>query len=326
MHYCIMSHPKFNREPLVDFQGIPQFVDDESYVSAFGIQWLNHPETQLDSYTGSNITRNRMKRMFGPIYNQISGKTVLEAGCGAGRFTEILVEKKSLVTAVDLSRAVESNFKNNGEKQNLRIVKASIMDLPFDDEQFDIVFCPGVLQHTPNPKLTILHLFRQVKPGGWLIVDQYRYNLSSMLKTTWFLRVFLRRLNPEQGLKVTNWLVNRLLPLHRFAARYRFFEILLFRISPITSHYAGYPELSESDQERWARLATHDNLTDYHKNLTSIKGMKLNIANLNAINQFFYVMPYTIEVRCQKPPLNMSIPELATSTVVKLKGPKIQSG
>ena len=183
----------------------------------------------------------------------------------------------------------------------MRIARASILDLPFDREQFDIVFCPGVVQHTPSPHESIRELYRHVKPGGWLIFDQYRYNLSTILKTTWMVRLLLRKCSPELGLRITNWLVDFWLPVHRKFAGNRFLEILLFRFSPITSHYASYPDLSEEDQIAWARLNTHDNLTDFHKHFTRVRTLRHLLFNLGAINQTLCIMPYTVEVRCQKP-------------------------
>ena len=321
-----MKHPEYNRSKSSDFQGIPQFVMDESYVSAFGIQWLKHAETQLDSHTGLTITRDRLKRMFGPLYYQLDQKTILEAGCGAGRFSEILLENECLVTAIDLSIAVLANHSNNGHKENLRVARASILDLPFDDNQFDIVFCPGVVQHTPYPQKSIQQLYKQVKPGGWLVFDQYRYNLSSLLKVTWVTRLFLKRLNPVLGLKVTDWLVKLWLPVHKKVAGNRLLEILLFRISPITSHYAGYPNLSEVDQIAWARLNTHDNLTDFHKHFTSVRSLKNTVSQLGAINQNFCIMPYTIEVRCQKPVGDKAVTSSEKPTTKKLKGANVVSG
>jgi len=321
-----MKHPEFNRPASSDFQGIPQFVKDESYVSAFGIQWLKHAKTQLDSHTGLTITRDRLIRMFGPLYNELNQKTILEAGCGAGRFTEILLEKDSLVTAVDLSVAVLANYSNNGQNVNLRIIRASITDLPFDEEQFDIVFCPGVVQHTPNPTKSIFELYRQVKPGGWLVFDQYRFNMSSLLKVTWVTRFFLKRLSPERGLRVTDWLVKKWLPFHRKVAGNRFLEVLLFRISPITSHYTGYPTMLEDDQIAWARLNTHDNLTDFHKHYTGIRSFRRQLKELGAINRFFCIMPYTIEARCQKPLGTENPLTLAEPVTVVLKGINVVSG
>ena len=321
-----MQIPEFSKLPTSDFYGIPSFVEDEPYVSAFGLQWLKHAKTQLDSHTGMTITRDRMSRMFGPLYSKLDGKVVLEAGCGAGRFTEILLESGSLITAIDLSVAVLANYENNGENPNLRIARASITDLPFDKEQFDIVFCPGVIQHTPDPSKSISELYKQVKPGGWLVLDQYRYNLSSILKVTWIARLISKRLSPEKGLILTDWLVKIWLPVHKKVANNRILEILLFRISPITSHYAGYPNMSEEDQTAWARLNTHDNLTDYHKHQTTISRMKRSIRGLGAVNQYFCIMPYTIEVRCQKPAGDSSATISDKPDVKKMKGPNVVSG
>ena len=321
-----MQLPEFSRLPTSDFHGIPSFVEDESYVSAFGLQWLKHAKTQLDSHTGLTITRDRLSRMFGPLYSQLNGKVVLEAGCGAGRFTEILLDCNSSVTAIDLSIAVLTNYENNGKNSNLRIARASITDLPFEKEQFDIVFCPGVVQHTPDPSKSISELHKQVKPGGWLIFDQYRYNVSSFLKTTWVARLILKRLSPEKGLVLTDWLVRIWLPAHKKVAKNRILEVLLFRISPITSHYAGYPNMSEEDQIAWARLATHDNLTDFHKHYTSVRRMRRVIQDLGGINQNFCIMPYTIEVRYQKPAMGKSDTIAEKPVIRKLKGSNVVSG
>ena len=46
-------------------------------------------------------------------------------------------------------------------------VKADILDLPFDDNQFDIVFCNHVLEHIIDDKKAMQELYRVMKPGGF---------------------------------------------------------------------------------------------------------------------------------------------------------------
>jgi hypothetical protein len=59
-------------------------------VSSFGFQWNSRRETQLNSYTGLSISRDRLFAVTGwPA--DLTRQTILEAGSGAGRFTEILV-------------------------------------------------------------------------------------------------------------------------------------------------------------------------------------------------------------------------------------------
>lgn len=293
--------PRFTFPPTFYVEDIPSFVAGNSYALSFGAQWLRHAKTQLDSHTGSDITKVRLKRMFGPLFSELRGKLILEAGCGAGRFTEVLLEEKAIVDSFDISEAVLANSRNNGHDPLLRILRASIDNIPFEPEQFDIVFCPGVVQHTPKPAVSIIKLWEQVKPGGWLIFDQYRYNASSALRSGNLIRPILKHLRPDIAFKVTDALVDFWLPFHKTVKNHRFLEILLFRISPITSHYSGYPEFSESMQISWAKLNTHDNLTDFHKHHTTLKRLMKLLIQLKAMNQQYCVMPYTIEVRCQKP-------------------------
>lgn len=46
-------------------------------------------------------------------------------------------------------------------------VKADILDLPFADETFDVVFCNHVLEHIEDDRKAMRELFRVMKPGGW---------------------------------------------------------------------------------------------------------------------------------------------------------------
>lgn len=86
-----------NNETVKVINEIPRFVNDDNYASAFGEQWKLYRLTQLDSYTKSTITYDRMKRCMGiKMFESLRNKLVLEAGCGAGRFTEILLEQRGL--------------------------------------------------------------------------------------------------------------------------------------------------------------------------------------------------------------------------------------
>ena len=77
------------RYPIVN--GVVRFVDREHYAGSFGFQWNAHRRTQLDSYTGLPLSRDRLFQVSG-WPEDLSGKTILEAGSGAGRFTEVLVK------------------------------------------------------------------------------------------------------------------------------------------------------------------------------------------------------------------------------------------
>ena len=72
--------------PVID--GIARFAPRSTYAEAFGEQWQRYRQTQLDSYTGFPVSEIRLRRCLGEdVWDSLRGKLVLEAGCGAGRFT-----------------------------------------------------------------------------------------------------------------------------------------------------------------------------------------------------------------------------------------------
>jgi 2-polyprenyl-3-methyl-5-hydroxy-6-metoxy-1,4-benzoquinol methylase len=144
---------------------IPRFVDPENYAASFGLQWNEYRTTQLDTYTGTSISADRLTRLVGGSLNIFNGKKVLEAGCGAGRFTEVMLAANAQVFAVDVSSAVEANYMNCRNYPNYFVCQADIRALPLQPEQFDVVVCIGVIQHTPDPEVTMATLCSHVRPG-----------------------------------------------------------------------------------------------------------------------------------------------------------------
>lgn len=171
----LVSEDGCHRYMILDF--IPRFVSESNYANSFGFQWNRFRETQLDSHSGVPISRDRFYRSTGWSPDDLKGKTVLEVGCGAGRFTEILLYVGAIVVALDYSNAVDACWKNHYLHPNLTVVQGDIYNLPFQGETFDFVFCFGVLQHTPDVKKAFMSLPSQLKKGGHLAVDVYRKSI-----------------------------------------------------------------------------------------------------------------------------------------------------
>ena len=70
---------------------IPRFVQSEDYTENFGMQWNIFKKTQIDSSNLTNLTRDRFYSGTKWDSNEIKGKKILEAGCGAGRFTDFML-------------------------------------------------------------------------------------------------------------------------------------------------------------------------------------------------------------------------------------------
>jgi 2-polyprenyl-3-methyl-5-hydroxy-6-metoxy-1,4-benzoquinol methylase len=260
--------PEACQVPVV--QGIPRFVDSSNYAAGFGLQWKAFRKTQLDSYTGTTISKDRLTRCLGGSLQVIHGKSVLEVGCGAGRFTEVMLAAGARVFACDLSQAVEANYENCHQESDYFICQADARRLPVESRSFDFVVCIGVIQHTPSPEETISALARYIKPGGTLVIDHY----SPAYRQNFFqrnLRRVLIRLSASVAKPLALNLARGLLPLHRLTwnDRRRAWRLrkYLLKQSPLVDYYDSYPQLGNELLGQWSVLDTHDTLTDYYKHL-----------------------------------------------------------
>ena len=279
-----------------------------NYADAFGEQWNEYRTTQLDSYTRTGISKERLRRCLGEalwsLLHEPSRLEILESGCGAGRFTEVLLQLPAAsVTSTDLSSAVEPNKANCPLSERHRILQCDINQLPFAPGQYDIVVCLGVIQHTENPERTIEDLYEQVKPGGWLVIDHYTRTLSYYTKLSeWLLRPILKRVSPPVGLSITKALTRTFFPLHRATRNSKPLQMLLSRFSPLLTYYHLFPQLNDKLQYEWAELDTHDSLTDFYKHLRSPGSIKSTLQALGARDVWVQTGGNGVEARCQKPP------------------------
>lgn len=282
---------------------IPRMVPERNYADAFGVQWKTYRRTQLDSYTNTTLSRDRARRCLGnecwELLHRRERCEVLEVGCGAGRFTEILLSTAAFVTSVDLSVAVEANRENFPQNARHRVLQADVRQLPFERGQFDVVFCLGVVQHTPNPEETIQKLYEQVRPGGWLVIDHYTRTLSEMTKAARLLRLAFRHLSPEQGLKWSRWLVDRLLPVHKAVQRHRIAQQVLSRVSPVLAYYHHLP-LDDDLHREWALLDTHDYLTDRYKHFRTKSQIQRTFEAIGASSIWCEYGGNGVEGRCRR--------------------------
>lgn len=106
----------------------------------------------------------------------LAGKRVLEIGLGQGADAEQIVRRSGIYSGADLTDESVKRVKMRFSLHDLpfdRIEQASALDLPFDDNSFDIVFSHGVLHHIPEIKTAQAELARVLKPDGKLIVMLY---------------------------------------------------------------------------------------------------------------------------------------------------------
>jgi 2-polyprenyl-6-hydroxyphenyl methylase/3-demethylubiquinone-9 3-methyltransferase len=97
----------------------------------------------------------------------LSGKLVLDAGCGYGLFSEAAAARGADVVGFDLGeRLVARAIARSGS----RGVVADACRLAFRDKSFDLVISSEMIEHTPEPWRAVRELSRVLRAGGLLIL------------------------------------------------------------------------------------------------------------------------------------------------------------
>lgn len=270
-------------------RGIPRFVSSENYARAFGDQWNRFPKTQLDSHTGIALSEERLARCMRGALSRVAGKRVLEAGSGAGRFTEILLKHGAIVDTFDYSSAVEANAANNGCSDRLTLAQADIRRMPFRKDAYDFVVCLGVLQHTPDPEQSLCCLWDRVKPGGSLVIDHYRRRVRNYLPPPLgvagiaYRRYFLR-LPRERQFDAVKRVYDFWFPWVWHFRDSRILQLLLSRLTPIVCYYPHFGLRDREMYYEWMLLDTHDAMTDVYKHRRTPAQLRRALERVGAVD------------------------------------------
>jgi SAM-dependent methyltransferase len=137
----------------------------------FDVEWKAHhegifEESTLWGRTPAETWGDYLDRMMVPAA-RVAGAAALDAGCGSGQFTRVVAEHgPAMVIGLDLSDAVEEAAALCRDLPNVQIVQGNVLAPPFKPGVFDLVWCSGVLHHTPDAAGGHEALARLVKPGG----------------------------------------------------------------------------------------------------------------------------------------------------------------
>jgi 2-polyprenyl-6-hydroxyphenyl methylase / 3-demethylubiquinone-9 3-methyltransferase len=142
-------------------------------------------ETQVrqfyDAYWPSNLpSKEDLQETYNHLQKIIPDRRyarALDAGCGLGVCSVALSTMSERVVGVDhslgsLGAAVKLAAGLN--RQNITFIEGSLMDIPCDDETFDLILCWGVLMYVPSVERVFGELVRTLRPGGTLVLAVHR--------------------------------------------------------------------------------------------------------------------------------------------------------
>lgn len=268
--------------------GIPRFVGSDNYASSFGLQWNLFKAEQIDSINGFRLSEQRFFDETGWPREWMSGKLILDAGCGAGRFLDIASKANCEVVGMDISNAVDAAKTTLAGRKNVHLVQASIYAMPFRSGVFDGCYCIGVIQHTPDPHRSLRALPRILKDEGRIGLFIYERKPWTMLYSKYLIRPLTTRLNERTLLQWIKGLMPILFPITEVAFRLPYLG-RLFRFAIPVSNYVGCNSrtnggLSIGQRYRWAVLDTFDMLAPQYDHPQTLQEVSEVLADAGVVD------------------------------------------
>jgi ubiquinone biosynthesis O-methyltransferase len=169
---------------------------------------------EFDEQVNMYDTLKRVRIVFDELLpGSLSGKTVLDCGCGTGWFSQRAEQRGARVVSLDVGVNL---LKQAAKKSASAKVAGTAIQLCFHDGAFDIVVTSEMLEHTPDPKTAFRELARVLKPGGILVLTTPNrvWHWSVVVANALRLRPYaghenwvrwsdLRRWSEENGLRIS---------------------------------------------------------------------------------------------------------------------------
>ena len=139
--------------------------------SEFNRKAYNLWSKQYDQDANSTITVDDAH--FPPLWAHVSGKNVLEIGCGTGRHTRRLAEAGNRVIAIEPSEGMMEVARSKVTQENVEFIHADFLrETHLPGNEFDVVIVSLVLEHIGDLPLFFQKAAGHMKAGAQLYISE----------------------------------------------------------------------------------------------------------------------------------------------------------
>lgn len=145
---------------------------------AFDFMWPRNTTKEKQFEISSKMAYLRLNQIVSMVPGSrqwFKGKTVLDSGCGPGRYIDAILRLKlgpEKIVGIDSGREIIKECGKRFRKHShIKFVKGGVSSMPFEKNSFDFIISAGVLHHLPNPMETLIReQARVLKPNGYFFM------------------------------------------------------------------------------------------------------------------------------------------------------------
>ena len=158
------------------------------------VRHFNEAAADEENFPSTIDPRIYHVRLILEHFGDLTGKRVLDVGCGKGRFARVLFDRYPAVSIVafDLAEAMLRHV-----PAGIWPCAGSMTALPFASGQFDCAYATESLEHAVDIDAAVSEMCRVVKPGGRIVIIDKNAEQWGRLKTPeweqWFGRKQLEK-------------------------------------------------------------------------------------------------------------------------------------
>jgi malonyl-CoA O-methyltransferase len=135
---------------------VAESVDPQAAYAMWAPTYPPHPHNQLMEIEQQTVLS---------LLPDLTGMTVLDAGCGTGRYLHRLRALGAKPIGLDLSAAMLARARD----VTPRIARANICALPIDSMSVDVILCGLALGDVAHLELALAEMARVLRPGGCVV-------------------------------------------------------------------------------------------------------------------------------------------------------------